>query len=59
MNRTVAEQDLRCAGEPSTFGATLAARRAPGPYELVVNVAQEAADDFGVARTEVRVDAGK
>lgn len=51
MNRTVAEQDLRCAGEPSTFGATLAARREPGAYELVATAAQEAADDFGLART--------
>lgn len=52
--RTVAETELRYAGEPSTFGAALPAPPEPGAYELVVTAAQEA-DNFGVARAEVRV----
>lgn len=56
--RTVADADLRYAGEPSTFGATLPAPAEPGAYRLVVTAAQEDADNFGVARTEVRVDDG-
>jgi hypothetical protein len=56
--RTVVDTDLRYAGDPSTFGATLPAPAEPGTYELVVVAAQQDADNFGLARTEVRVDAG-
>lgn len=53
--RTVADADFRYAGEPSTFEAVLPDPAEPGTYELVVTAVQASADNFGVARTKIRV----